>query len=93
MPPFSGTQPVQHWQEAFIDAANHKQSLVQQAFGFGLAENVIAILDSVRRRLGAKWKWTWKSFLVALSGIEGGFVSQRCDVMVDRHRLNWSSGT
>ena len=76
MQPFSGTQTVQQWLGDFLDAVNNKQPLVQQAFGFGLAENVIAILDSVHERLGAKWKWTWPSLLVALFGIEGGFISQ-----------------
>ena len=88
MSPFSGAQPVLHWQEAFVNAANHRQPLVQQAFEYGLAENVIAILNSVRERLGEKWEWTWPSLLAALFGIEGGFVSQHCDMMVGRQHLN-----
>ena len=56
MSPFSGTQPVQQWLEAFVKPANHEQPSVEQAFEYGLAENVIAILNSVRERLGAKWE-------------------------------------
>ena len=69
--PFDGTQSMQQWQEHFVHSAKDKPSLVVQAFDYGFAANVHAILDSVRERLGEKWTWTWDSLMVALVGIEG----------------------
>jgi hypothetical protein len=51
----NGTQPVQQWQEAFVEANGQD---VDQAFDHGLADNVIAILNAVHERLDAEWNWT-----------------------------------
>lgn len=71
MTPFNGTQLVQPWLEEFETLASGEKSLVVQAFDHGLADNVKAILHSVRGRLGDKWEWTWSSLRAALFGIEG----------------------
>jgi len=77
LPPFSGIQPVAQWLQDFTNAAHPKQPSVHQAFQHGLAENVLTILGDVEKRLGNKWRWTGRSLLVALHGIQGELEAAR----------------
>jgi hypothetical protein len=80
MTPFDGTQPVQRWLVNFVETGDgaSEQSLVDRAFDYGLADNVVAILRSVEGRLGEKWEWTWPALQVALLCIEGGVPCSYC---------------
>jgi hypothetical protein len=70
---FTGTEDVRRWLDEFL--ATNPNLRVHEAIQIGLGDNVKAILVKVAQKLqeSHKFKWTWKSFEIALLGIESEF--------------------